>query len=268
MEGKNQNREKQQQLETCALKYVEDGLRIANESKEKTGADANRSGLIDLHGAAIEVLIARKEKMDAAGASPRRADKNERSRGDCHGRHSKGGGLHPGGETRFSSRRTKKVTANSKAASMRPLAWVLLAHIYLTNEQPLEAAATLKELEKVYARFEEINPAERAWLLEFLSDPRDLAMLSVYAELETAVKKIVSHYEHNPSQPFRIESLQPHETAAAAAVSKLNANTDANRCLRVYFTGYYLRTSPARQSRRYDQKTQSGLSPPGRRASA
>ena len=43
-----------------------DGLRLAQESKEKTGnAAKDRAGLIELHGAALEVLVAQKKEKAA-----------------------------------------------------------------------------------------------------------------------------------------------------------------------------------------------------------
>ena len=94
--------------------------------------------------------------------------------------------------------------------------------------------------------FDEINPAERAWFLEFLSDPQDIALLTVYAQLETAMKKIRASRDNNAAQPaFRIEELQPHEDAALFAIGKLNNlnnRSDASRHTHVYLASYYLRT--------------------------
>src|SRR5262249_47678733 len=55
--------------------------------------------------------------------------------------------------------------------------------IYLSLGEPAEALGSLRILEKVYQSFDDMSDEEKAWALEFLRSPADLAYLQTVANL-------------------------------------------------------------------------------------
>ncbi len=237
LEGKRNNAEAKQELEKRALKWIDEGLKLAEN-------DTNL-GKMELISAAIEVRLGRKDKSTEIEPYLDALRKMNDPRAKALvGIHEAAISVRQG---KLAKARTvlEAVTKNQSSADMRSLALVLLAHVYLATDQPSEAAQVLRELDKAYARLDQISPAEREWFTEFLSEPQDLALLTVVAELETATKKMT----FTPDGALRENLLQTYEENAKRAISKLRADTDANRQAHMFFVNYYLNTGRIEKAR-------------------
>jgi predicted Zn-dependent protease len=239
LEGKLGNADAQQDLENRALKWVTEGLKLADSAPpaEAGKPDDVTAGKIDLISAAIEVRIGRKDKATELEPYFDALKKMNDSRATSLVQIHKAAIFVRQGKLNEARKVLEDVAKNQNSEEMRPLALILLANVYLATDHPAEAAETLQRLEKSYARLDDMSPAERAWFLEFLSDPQELAVLTVTAELETGLKQINSAREGRA----RDVMLQEREKNANRIISKLGPGTEANRRARLYFVNYYLR---------------------------
>ncbi|MCE9530046.1 MAG: tetratricopeptide repeat protein, partial [Planctomycetes bacterium] len=262
LEGKMGNVPAQRELETRALKWIDEGMKlippegIVEEKDEKKSerqkAERERRILeiIDLHAAAIEIQISRGEKEAEIKPHLDALDQLKHPRATAISSVQKAAIEMRAG--RFAAARAFLETAlkTPRSADLRPRALILLANVYLTTQQSSEAAVVLKELEKIYTKIEKMSPAEAAWIMEFLRDPQELALLSVVADLEIATEKLnrsraKRSVQQSPVVPITTEEVdivRADQDAAARSIKRLKAPSDANRLARTMIFNYFLRT--------------------------
>ncbi|MFO0970111.1 MAG: tetratricopeptide repeat protein [Gemmataceae bacterium] len=105
---------------------------------------------------------------------------------------------------------------------------VLRAHmvgvgIYLALGEPAEALGSLRILEKVYQTFDDLSDQEKAWALEFLRSPHDLAYLQIVANLETAKNAALDYARKHPGKTVPAAVVDNHEREVARLLKELPA---------------------------------------------
>jgi tetratricopeptide (TPR) repeat protein len=239
LEGKKGNGPARKELETRALSWIDEGLKLGREAGE-TGAN-----LVELYGVGLEILLAQNAPAEKIKPYLDALKKINDNRANAIVGIQEAAMQTRQGKFALAKASLEALLKNDKAADLRPRALTLLANVRLSTADPVNALAALRELEAAYAKVEELTAMERAFMLEFLLDPRDIAQLIAVAELETALEKLSRYYRDNPRRTVPDQGLlltiQNHERSAVAAIGKLANKTDANRKARVGFANYYLR---------------------------
>jgi cytochrome c-type biogenesis protein CcmH/NrfG len=234
--GRSGNRAGMRVLEERALAWVDKGLKLAGAAK------APLKEVIDLHAIALETHNGRGDA--AASLEPHlsalRKVSNEPRAAAIVALQEALILIHHGKlETAWVS--LDSILGNPHAVDLRPRVLMLLAHLALSMQKHAMASAALAELDNIYARVEGLSPAESAWNLEFLGDPKDVPALLVIAELETAVEKLRRLRQEAPFAKADA-ATQLHEGNALRFLSRLPKGTDAHRRACATFADYYLRT--------------------------
>jgi len=238
IEGKKNNLAVKNDLETRALSWVDDGLRLAAENKTPTAART------ELHAVALQTLAGRSNSAEQIAShlnSLRRInDPKSNAVVDMH----EAAAMVRQGKLILAEEMLRTLSTNPEAKEFRAKVAALQAKIYLSLGKPSQALGYLRDLERSYKEMEALDPGERAFVMEFLRDPRDLTGLIVQAELDTAVEKLARYRAENSGRPLdqaAIATIQSHEENARMAIRKLTAGSESYLQANARLIAYYLR---------------------------
>jgi predicted Zn-dependent protease len=122
-------------------------------------------------------------------------------------------------------------------------AQMILASIYLATGQPERALQSIGQFRGVYDKFEELTPQEQAWIFEFIRTPQDLAYLQIVAHLEAARQRLAQHLRDKPSQPIPPNLVKSNEQAVAQLLRDLPVPSPHNRRARQAMISYLALTN-------------------------
>jgi hypothetical protein len=240
--GKKGDRPAKQDLQERALKWINEGLKIANAAK------AQNSSLVELHGMAVEILAMQGAESNALEPhldALRKVNHIQRAAAIL--------GVQEAalwtrqGKLAKARATLEELSKNPRLDEFRPRVLTLLANILLSTDQPVQAVSVLNELQKSYDRVEDLNPIERAWMVEFLREPQEIAMLIAIAELDSALAKYERFFVENPGRrDFDATTklvLESHENRAAEALKKLSFGKESHQRALAKFVTYYLQTN-------------------------
>jgi tetratricopeptide (TPR) repeat protein len=235
IEGKRGNKERRAELSKQALQWIEDGLRL--------GAEANvpADQLLGLNAAAAEMLTITGGKSEQVRArlNALKESKSPRARvlaslleaflAEREGR-------------LVQARKLLEQVLASGEADLALRAHMMLGVVYLALGQPDKALFSLQQMVQAYKAYDRLTQQEKAWALEFIRSPEDLALLMVRAHADSAWKQLRYLAQRDPGKPVSLDAVRHHENAIALLRKKFQKETPQDRQARQVVVAYYAGT--------------------------
>lgn len=108
----------------------------------------------------------------------------------------------------------------------------VLGTLYLALNQPDKALASLKEVETLYRRWDQLTEEERAWLYEFIRGPEDVVLLQIEGHLAMALKTVPLLKNGSVDPDAVRETVQRHEQAALKLAQSFAPRSPRSRIAR------------------------------------
>lgn len=149
-------------------------------------------------------------------------------------------------EGRLEKARTalEKCVQLAGAGDLGRRAHTVLAHLYLALNQPEKALASLQEVQRAYARWEQLADEEKAWVFEFVKSPQDLTALTAVAHLQAAGQAYRQALAARPTA--EVESIRAyianHERSAAELVQSIPARSPQQLSVRRHWVEHLAAT--------------------------
>jgi lipopolysaccharide biosynthesis regulator YciM len=218
--GKAADLERQAQMQKQARAWVEEALKVAEARK------ADPVQQVELQVLAAEMKYA--TEGTRASVAPHLKALQESKAPQAQGLAELIEGVIDEREGRLEKARQhleKAADAGNPSLALR--AHMALSSVYLAMGEPDKALASLRQLDKVYERFDELSPQERAWAQQFLRGPDDLRVLIATAHLETARLKMTKFLSENPTKKPPTALVDTHEREAVKLINKLPPQSKA-----------------------------------------
>ena len=109
----------------------------------------------------------------------------------------------------------------------------VLATLYLVLDQPYKALGSIQEVQKAYARWDQLADEEKSWIFEFLRSPQEVELLRVHAHLACAAqawRRLALRGQAAAGEALEIMKQQEQE--AARLVAGLPEKSALNRLAR------------------------------------
>jgi tetratricopeptide (TPR) repeat protein len=117
-----------------------------------------------------------------------------------------------------------------------------LTSVYMGLGQAGRALVSLRSLERIYDRYEELSPQERAFAQQFLRGPEDLLVLVAAANLDAARQGLVAFLRDTPGKAVPPSLFQDNEKAAEEILQKLPPTSKHSLEVRRALIAYFART--------------------------
>ncbi|HEY7326115.1 MAG TPA: tetratricopeptide repeat protein [Gemmataceae bacterium] len=235
IEGKRGDWQRRTELNKQSLYWIEEGLRLGKEAK--VPADK----LLALNAAAAEMLtvIGGKSEQIRVYLSALRESKTPRPRVlaellEASVAEREGRLVH--------ARKNLEQVLASGEPDLAVRAHMMLGIVYLGVGQPEKALYSLQQVVQAYKAYDDLSPQERAWALEFIRGPEELALLMVRAHLDSALKQLRSMGHRNPGKPAALDAVRHHENAIAELRKRFQNATPHDREARQMMAVYYAAT--------------------------
>lgn len=235
VEGKRGHKERRDALNAQALQWVEEGLRLGAEAKLSPGA----LGLLNAVAAEMKTLAGGKAEQIAPYLTALKEARTPRARTLVS--LLEAAAAERDGRLADARKLLEKVLA-SDDNDLILKAHMLLGGIYLATGQPDKALVSLQQVQKAYTVFDKLTPQEKAWALEFVQTPADLAVLMVQANADSALNKLREQARRNPDKPVSLDAVRYHEKAIDELLKSLQKETPQDRRARQMLALYYAAT--------------------------
>jgi hypothetical protein len=235
IEGKRGHSERRAELNKQALKWVEDGLRLGTEAKLPPAQ------LATLYALAAEMKTIGGAKPEQITEYLNGLRESKTSRGRALAALLEAAGAEREGRLTDARKQLEQVLGCGET-DLVLRAHMVLGGVYLALGQPDKALASLRQTEQAYEVLDRLSPQEKAWALEFVRSPEDLALLTVAAHVESALAAARAFTQRNPGKPLPLESLRHHEKAINEQRKYLAKQTPQDRQARQIMVGYYAAT--------------------------
>ncbi len=235
VEGRRGNAKRRAELDERAVQWIEDGLRLAAEAKtlpvQLAGLNALAAGILTLQGDKkddvqrhLAALKEAKTPQALALASLYEAVPAARE-----------------GRLNEARRLLEKVVASGEG-DLVLRANMILGGIYLDLGEPDKALVCLQQVQSAYTVFDKLTPQEKAWALEFVRRPEDLALLMIKGCANSAQAKLREQLRRNPGKPPSMDSIRYQEKAIAELRKSLTKDSSQDRQARESLVAYFAAT--------------------------
>jgi tetratricopeptide (TPR) repeat protein len=235
IEGKRGHRDRRAELNKQALQWVEDGLRLGAEAKlpplQLVGLNTLAAEMKTLNGDKPEQLRANLNALTEAKTPRARTlvALLEAAAAERDGRLA-------------DARKLLEKVLVSDEADLALRAHMVLGGVYLALGEPDKALVSLQQVQRAYAVFDKLSPQEKAWALEFVRSPEDLALQMVTAHADSALAKIRAFVQRNPGKPASLDLIAHHDKAIAELRKQFQKKTPQDRQARQILVAYYSAT--------------------------
>jgi Tfp pilus assembly protein PilF len=245
---------RQQELRTQAVKWIEEGIRIAQARKLPP------MQVLPLHelAARLKALATGKRDDVAPHLQAIRESRSTAAQATAFLLE----GLFAQREGRLERARDHlEQVLRSGSGKHADKAHMILANLYLALGQPDKALVSLREIERMDAQFDKLSDEERAWLREFIRDPVESAYLQVQAHLATARAKYQFISRQRPDArtlELITKAIAQHEEQVAKLLAHLpelqkqasSPKTDYQLAARHLLVTYYATTDRLERARK------------------
>lgn len=235
IEGKRGNKERREELNKQALQWFEDGLRLGAEAKlpaeQLLGLNAGMAEMMTITGVKSEKVSGYLTALKESKSPRARALANllEASATEREGR-------------LVQARKQLEQVLASGESDFVVRAHMVLGVVYLALGQPDKALLSLQQVVQSYKVYDSLTPQDKAWALEFIQGPDDLALLMVRAHIDSAIAQLRSAAQRNPGKPVSLDMARRHETAVAELRKRFQKETPQDRQARQIMAAYYSAT--------------------------
>ncbi|MGH7171529.1 MAG: hypothetical protein ACRELG_14735, partial [Gemmataceae bacterium] len=235
IEGKRGNKERRTELNKQARQWVEDGLRLGREAKlpakQLLLLNARAAEMKTLAGDKAESIAENLNALKEVKAPPARAlvALLEASAAERDGRLAQ-------------ARKLLEQVVASHEPELAIRAHMVLGGVYLALGQPDKALVSLQQVTQAYKVFDRLSPQEKAWALEFVRGPEDLALLMVTAHVDSALGRLRTFAQRNPGKPVSLDLVRHRENAIADLRKQFQKKTPQDRQARQILVRYYAAT--------------------------
>jgi hypothetical protein len=224
LEGRRNNKARQEELTKQAVGWIEDGLKAGADGK------APASELLGLHALAAEMKLVRGDKREAIAPHLAALKASQSAEVKATAALLEGALAEREGRLEAARRLLEEAVAAAPALALR--AHLVLANVYLALDQPDRALASLAIVEKAYQRFEEMPTRDRDWALAFTRTPEDVTVLLIRAHLQTARNRATRMIAQQARPTEVAEALRLHEEPVDRLLSRLKEKTPQQRVVR------------------------------------
>jgi predicted Zn-dependent protease len=126
---------------------------------------------------------------------------------------------------------------------IEPRAHAVLANVQLALGKPESALDSLRKLERIYLRFDDLSYAEKQWMSHFIRGKEDLDLLLVICQLEFAEGKLRRESEQRQGQRVSFDLVRQQENDVQAIIDSLPIQNRQGMQARQVRVQYLLRTN-------------------------